>query len=142
MDEQIKKSKNSFKRKRTLFIIGMLALPILQYCIFFIYVNIGSIRMSFQRIDFSNGQTIDWTLYYYEKFFREFTQKEDFLLAFRNSFLAMVNNVVLILLSIIFGYLFYKKMPGSGVFRVIFYLPSIISIVIYTMVYRYMFEFF
>ena len=140
MNEQIKKTKNSLQRKRAIFIIGMLAIPIIQYCIFFIYVNIGSIRMSFQRIDYTNGQTINGTLYYYQKFFSEFTQKEDFILAFRNSFLAAVNNGVLILLSIIFGYLFYKKMPGSGVFRVIFYLPSIISITIYTMVYRYMFE--
>ena len=34
----------------------------------------------------------------------------------------------------------YKKLPGRGVFRIIFFIPSIVSIVIYTMVYKYMFN--
>ncbi len=129
----------SRKKKKLIFVWGMLALPLLQWLVFFVYVNINSVVMSFQSVDYESGQIV-WTLDNYRRFFAEFVQLPQMRNAIKNSLLAGVNDLVLLLISVIFAYLFYKKVPGRRAFRIIFFLPSIISVVIYTMVYKYMFN--
>ena len=48
----------TMKRKRLCFIWGMLALPLLQWLVFFVYVNLDSIAMSFQQIDYASGKVV------------------------------------------------------------------------------------
>lgn len=134
-----KERKMSRKKKRLLFIWGMLAIPLLQWFIFFVYVNIDSIIMSFQTMNYNTGK-IEWTLSNYKRFFYEWNALPQIKNAVSNSILAGLNNLVLILISLILSYFFYKKIPGRKVFRVVYFLPSIISIVVYTMVFKFMFD--
>lgn len=127
------------KQKRLLFIWGMLALPLLQWLIFFVYVNIDSILMSFQTLNYKTG-AMEWTLNNYKRFFYEWNALPQITNAVKNSLLAGLNNLVLILISLVLSYFFYKKIPGRTFFRVVYFLPSIISIVIYTMVFKFMFD--
>lgn len=129
----------SRKHKRLLFIWGMLALPLLQWLVFFVYVNIDSIIMSFQTMNYGTGK-IEWTLNNYKRFFYEWNALPQIKNAVVNSLIAGANNLVLILISLLLSYFFYKKIPGRKIFRVIYFLPSIISIVIYTMVFKFMFD--
>ena len=46
---------------------------------------------------------------------------------------------MLLPLGILFAYLLHRKMPLAGAFRVIFYLPSIVSIVVLTMLFSFVF---
>lgn len=131
--------KMSRKTKRLLFIWGMLAIPLLQWLVFFVYVNIDSVIMSFQTMNYNTGK-IEWTLNNYKRFIYEWNALPQIKNAVSNSILAGINNMVLILISLILSYFFYKKIPGRKVFRVIYFLPSIISIVIYTMVFKFMFD--
>ena len=59
--------------------------------------------------------------------------------AIKNSLLVGLNDLILITISVTMAFFFYKKLPGRGVFRIIFFIPSIVSIVVYTMVFQYMF---
>lgn len=127
------------KTKRTLFIVGMLAFPLLQWLVFFVYVNMDSIVMSFQTMNFKTG-AMEWSLNNYKRFFYEWNALPQIKNAVKNSLLAGANNIVLLLISIVLSYFFYKKMPGRNFFRVVYFLPSIISIVVYTMVYKFMFD--
>ncbi len=133
------KRKMTRKQKRLLFIWGMLALPLLQWLVFFVYVNIDSIIMSFQTMNYGTGK-IEWTLNNYKRFFYEWNALPQIKNAVVNSLIAGLNNLVLILISLLLSYFFYKKIPGRKIFRVIYFLPSIISIVIYTMVFKFMFD--
>ncbi len=133
------KKKMTRKQKKLLFVWGMLALPLLQWLIFFVYVNIDSILMSFQTMNYTTGE-IEWTLNNYKRFFYEWNALDTMKNAVWNSVLAGLNNMVLILVSLVLSYFFYKKIPGRGFFRVVYFLPSVISIVIYTMVYKFMFD--
>lgn len=133
------KKKMTRKQKKLLFVWGMLALPLLQWLIFFVYVNIDSILMSFQTMNYTTGE-IEWTLNNYKRFFYEWNALDTMKNAVWNSVLAGLNNMVLILISLVLSYFFYKKIPGRGFFRVVYFLPSVISIVIYTMVYKFMFD--
>lgn len=127
------------KTKRTLFIISMLAIPLLQWLVFFVYVNMDSIVMSFQSMNYKTG-TIEWTLNNYKRFIHEWNALPTIKNAVKNSLLAGANNLVLLLLSVVLSYFFYRKIPGRNFFRVVYFLPSIISIVVYTMVYKFMFD--
>jgi ABC-type sugar transport system permease subunit len=124
-------------KKRTMFIVGMLSIPILQFLIFFVYVNINTIFMAFQvRV----GSTVKWSTLNFERFFAELGSKPEFSYGIRNSILFGLNDLLLLTISVVFSYFFYKKVRGSSFFRVVFFLPSIISIVIFVMVYKYMFN--
>ena len=133
------KKKITRKQKKLLFVWGMLALPLLQWLIFFVYVNIDSILMSFQTMNYTTGK-IEWTLNNYKRFFYEWNALDTMKNAVWNSVLAGLNNMVLILISLVLSYFFYKKIPGRSFFRIVYFLPSVISIVIYTMVYKFMFD--
>lgn len=139
MKAEGKKKRLTRKQKRLLFVWGMLALPLLQWLVFFLYVNIDSVVMSFQTMNYKTG-AIEWTLNNYKRFIYEWNALPQIKNAVKNSMLAGANNLLLILISLILSYFFYKKIPGRNFFRVVYFLPSIISIVIYTMVFKFMFD--
>ena len=119
----------TMKRKRLCFIWGMLALPLLQWLVFFVYVNLDSIAMSFQQIDYASGKVV-WTIDNYARFGREFKLLPQMRNAIKNSVFAGLNDALLAMISVMLAYIFYKKVPGRGFFRIVFFLPSIISIVV------------
>ena len=127
------------KQRKLFFLWGMLALPLLQWLIFFVYVNIDSILMAFQELDLNTGE-VSWTFNNFKRFFYEWRALDSMKTAVKNSILAGLNDVVLILLSLLLSYFLYKKIPGRNAFRIIYFLPSVISMVIYTMVYKFMFD--
>ncbi len=128
----------SRKTRRTIFIIGMLALPILQFLIFFLYVNTNTILMSFK--DLRPHGTGTWSLRNYRTFFSDITEPlNDFGYALRNSLLFGLNDLFLLFISLVLAYFFYKKIRWAGFFRIIFFLPSVISIVIFITAYKNMF---
>ena len=141
MNMKQNKRKKKIDWRKLIFIWGMLAIPILHFLIFFVYVNIDSVLMTFRMVDYEKGAYI-WTLENYERFFRELFDPNYQTLkkAIINSALFGLNDIVLVLISLVLSYFFYKKIRGRQFFRIVFFLPSIISIVIYTMAYKFMFQ--
>lgn len=136
-----KKKRKKIDWKRTFFIVGMLAFPLIQFAIFFIYVNIDSVLMTFRGYNYGSEEYI-WTTKNYTHFFHDLTEPPYVLrTAFLNSLFFGLNDLVLVLISLVLAYFFFKKIPGRHFFRVIFFLPSIISIVVYTMAYSFMFDY-
>ncbi len=126
------------KAKRTMFIVAMLTLPLLQWLIFFVFVNINTIRMSFQ--DMRPNAEKGFSLVNYRNFFMDLRSTKKFVYAIRNSLLFGVNDLFLLFVSLVLAYFFYKKVRWSAFFRIIFFLPSIISIVIFITAYQNMFN--
>lgn len=130
------RDKKKFNRRRNFFIISMLLLPLLQFAVFYVYANISSIFLSFQT------KTGTWTTINYESFFYELFHGSGKGFEYRDaiiySFSLGLNDVLLVLISTIFAYFIYKKIPGRNFFRVAFFLPSIISITIYVLVYKFL----
>ncbi|MBR4943253.1 MAG: sugar ABC transporter permease [Clostridia bacterium] len=126
------------KTQRIIFIVGMLALPLLQWLIFFVFVNINTITMSFQ--DQRPGAAPGFSLVNYRNFFMDLRSTKKFVYAIRNSLLFGLNDFFLLFISLVLAYFFYKKIRWSSFFRIIFFLPSIISIVIFITAYQNMFN--
>ncbi|MDR1093151.1 MAG: sugar ABC transporter permease [Clostridiales bacterium] len=141
------------KFKTTAFIVLMLAWPILHFLVFWVYINGRTILLTFQKID-TYGKVTGTPMSYYwvglENYVNTF---KDFFFpdggggnvvlrrAFLNSLTAFPLNVcVLLPMAYVAAFVFFKKVKLENYFRVMFYLPSIISIVILTMLCKYMFN--
>ena len=124
-----KKPRLNKTKRELLFIFSMLLLPTAWFCIFWIYVNINSIIMAFK--EYQGGGNYVFTFANFTDIFHEFTLEDSVMReALKNTLLFFPLNLLTIFLSLLFSYLFYKKIPGHKIFRIVYYLPSIISGVI------------
>lgn len=131
----------SSKFKRNRFIILMLAFPVLHFLIFFVYINVNTILMCFQRLSFTTNEINFVGLDNFGKLFQDMANKPLLGKSIINSLLFIpVTNGILLPLSLIAAYILFKKVFLYKIYRTIFFLPSIISIVILTMVFSFMFD--
>lgn len=110
----------------------LLLLPaILHFCIFYIYINSQSFLLAVKD---DNG----FTLKYLKMFFHQLgTSGSDITVALKNTMIFFViGNFFMFPLALLFSYLLYKKLAGYKYFRIIFFLPSIISAVVMVTLYK------
>ena len=128
------------RKGRTLFIVCILAIPILNWLVFWLYVNISSIFLAFQELDPSTGME-EWTLGNFEKFWEHISGagEGNLLLSLRNTGLYFLSGLLITMpLALFISYFISKKIFGYQFFRVVFYLPCIITPVILTSLYDQM----
>lgn len=125
MSTIVKKTCFSRQRKQSLrFALLIVALPMLQFIIFWGYVNFDSILMAFK--DVNN----EWSLWNFKHFYEDY-QKGLISTAMKNSLIHLaVSQFIALPLVVLLAYFLYKKCFGASVFRVLFFLPSLISAII------------
>lgn len=114
-----KKKKKSWNE--TLFILCCISIPIIHWLIFYVYANASSFLMAFTdsqgNLSFAN----------FTRFYKEMTSPNTTLrLAFRNTFLTFGIQLAAFPFKVLVSYFIYKKVPGYGIYRVLFFLPSIL----------------
>ena len=134
------KKKLSKKSRDYIFVVIMLAYPVLQFLITWLFVNINSLMHAFQ------GYNIRTNEYFWVGFDNFVTIiKSVFNSSLNTTGVSWLNNTSVIIfnslgfaiitifislpLSLIFSYFLSKKMPLSNVFSAIFFLPNIIPVV-------------
>lgn len=140
--------KNGFlnkRRKDLVFCILMILIPAIQFCIFYIGVNFNSVLMAFQSYKinpetglgayvfnhFANFKTI-WLNLKYEG---------SLLGIIGNSFVMFFCNMLIgTTLALFFSLYIYKKMPAYGVFKVLLFMPSVLSSIVTVTMFRYFAE--
>lgn len=126
----VTKRKKPVNIKRALFIVGGLAIPFINWFVFYVYPNIASILMAFT--DSHGAVSADNFI----RFFNEFQQPTSQIrLAFKNTFITFGILFVTFPLKVLVSYFIYKKVPFAGFYRVVFFLPSIIFSVAIAMVF-------
>lgn len=129
-----KKSQTSqFKKKQTLFVWGMIALPLLQWIICWLIVNLSSIKLAF-----TDARTNELTFRNFELFWEYLTSPYgEIKIALSNTLKYFSANLLIINpIACIVAYFLYKQIAGYKMFRVIFYLPAIVSSVAMVEAYR------
>lgn len=122
--------KKKRKFNEVIFIICCISVPIIQWLIFYVYPNFSTIFMAFR-----DSQGV-WSLDNFTRFFKELKlPTSDIRLAFRNTFLTFGILFVAYPFKVMVSYFIYKKVPGSGFYRIVFFLPSILFSVCTTMVF-------
>lgn len=137
-----KTNKKKHDYGRTVFMILMMLVPAVHFAFFWIYVNIDTISLSFQSLDYMTGDYVPAGMRNYVYLWQELTKEGSALpTAIKNSFtLFLWNDFIIVPISILCAFVLSKKMPFGSGFKVIFFLPSIISVVVLTTIFQFMFD--
>ena len=134
-----KKGKIGLK-KDLVFYCLMLIWPVTQFCVFYIGVNFNSFFLAFRNITMdieTRSYVYTWSLDGIKKAW-ETVMSPEIIQATKMSVLAWILGTLIGLpLGLLFSHYIAKKMPASGFFRVILFLPSIISAIVVATLYMY-----
>ena len=127
IDSKYGRRKGKVKKKELLFIWGMLALPLVQWLIFWLGVNLDFIKLAFL-----DARTDAFTFSNFVTFWGELTSPYGSIKVALVNTLKYFATTMLIInpLSLVIAYFLYKKIRGYKIFRIVFYLPAIISSVV------------
>lgn len=134
---KIRKKVLSRQTKRNLFFISCAALPLVQFLIFYVYVNFESISMAFTHYSVKSaiggGYIKTFTL---ENFSLAWEYIVDRPYLIENSMkLFFVRILISLPLALLFSNYIYKRWFGSGFFKTILFLPQLISTLVYGIIF-------
>ena len=124
------KRKKPINKTRVAFILFSVLLPWISWLVFWVYINYSSVLMAFQDMEGN------FTLRHFTRLWNELQlPSSDIRVAIKNTMITFVIGFAAMPFRVLVSYFLYKKVPGHGVFRVLFFLPSIIFGVAISMVY-------
>lgn len=138
------KKKGSFSKQKTndlIFYICMVALPTLQFCVFWIGTNLETILLAFQKYDRIKNEYFFVGFSNFKKVYDRMVNSTDITGSLVNGLIQQgLSYLIVWPLSILFSFYIYKKRRGSAVFRTILFVPSIIGGVSLVVIYTYLCE--
>ena len=134
-----KKGMSSTKRSAVIFAGVMLAFPVLYTLVFYFGVNIKSWMNAFQIT--SRGKSV-WSLVNFKLFLTDLASPVgEARVMFVNTFTILLwSNFIQLPLCVLCSYVFFRKIKGALFFRVMFYMPSVISMVSLTLIFYYLID--
>lgn len=128
-EKKMQSNYNKKKIREILFMLSLLIYPAINFAIFTVYLSFDSIFMAFQSIDKFTFE-VSWVgfdnfVYLIKQFTGEGTE---YALALRNNLIKYAVGILISYpLNFACGFWAYKKCRGSGVYRTVTMLPSILS---------------
>jgi len=127
MEQKVDSKKNFWDLKRTghIFTAVMVFLPLMDFIVFYCIVNAGSIFAAF--FDNLDGSfTLDHIKAVIQSF-GDTTSGDSLFVCLKNTMIYFGASFVTIPISIVLTYFLYKRVLGHNFFRIVFFLPGIIS---------------
>lgn len=138
-NRQGKKVRNR-NRNEIIFLICILALPISKFIIFYIGVNINSILLAFQSYT-PTGETVFAGFDNFKEVFFVLSGAGELRYGLKNSLLLYgMGTLISLPLSLLFSFYIYKRCFMAGFFKIILFLPSIISSLVSVLIFQYFVE--
>ena len=133
------KGLDSKKKSRLIFYICGVAWPVIEFIVFYVFVNFNSILLSFRNFDIQSGYSFAG-IDNFKRVFSEIATQPFLKTAFKNTFLIFGISIVSMFATLIMSYYLYKKYLFSGIFKVMLFLPSIIPGIALVICYKYFVE--
>lgn len=131
-----KKKKGSWKN--ALFFWCLIGPALLQFAVMYVFVNFNSLLMAVRAYDIDSNTWSFIGFKNFEALFYDFSHLPELRDGLQNSFIAWGVSIAITLpLGLLFAYYIAKKFFGAGVFRVILFLPQIISANILVIIFKY-----
>lgn len=132
---------SKMKRNKRLWFWLLVAYPLLQFMVFYVFVNINSILLAFKSFDQDTATFYFSGFNNFQKFITDITKDPMMITAMKNSIkLYLATLFIGLPLNLLFSYFLYKKIPFANSFRVILFLPQILSALIVSLMFRYFVE--
>ncbi len=128
---------SSRKTANYLFVFSVLAIPLIKFCVFWLYVNLDGLILAFQNE--AEGQ-VYWTLENFKTIIESFisSNASGIFEAWQTTVYFQIYGIVLFPVGIFYMYFIFKKIRCYNFFRLMFYLPTIISSVVITSIFKYL----
>ena len=127
------------KRNKMLFYILGMALPVAQFLVFYIGVNVNSLLLAFRS--YSNTGGYAWVGFQnFIDFFHNWSEYSYYGYSLRNSLILLCATMLTTFIALIFSYFITKKFVGAGFFRTILFLPNICSVIVMVTMFNYFVE--
>lgn len=130
-----KTEKRKMTLSRKLFLLSFVSIQIAHFLLFYVYVHLNSFLMGFQKI-LPSGETVFTFEHFVLLFDRLFDPASELRLAFKNTFLTFLIQFCMYPVGIMVSYFLYKKIKFSNLFRCLFFLPSVVSGVVFAFFYK------
>lgn len=132
---------NAKKYGDLIFYCLMAALPLLQFCIFYVGVNINSILLAFKDYEYGTG-VYQWVGFQHlGKVFKDFVTDGVLIKSITNSLLVYVFNFIFgVGLALLFSFYIYKRYLCHNLFKVLLFMPSILSAIVMVVLFSYFVE--
>ena len=141
VSEKTGKIKLIDNKRKALFSLLLLAVPILHFLVFYLYINLNSFSLAFKKYRIIDGVGLTSSFAKFENF------KDAFNLIFSTSGLNRIKNSLILEsvnlflvtpLTLIFAFYIYKKSFMGGFFKVMLFMPYILSEIIMATIYKYL----
>ena len=127
-----KKIKSIEKLKMNIFCYALLIVPIINWAILWLGVNVQALMLPFQ--DENTGKL---TFKYFEIIIESFKSGGTLMIALKNTLIYFVSGLITgFVLSLFCSYFLYKKIKGYRFFTVILMIPAIVSSVVLISIYK------
>ena len=124
------------EKKRFVFAYALVAIPLLQLIVFWLYVNFDSIALAFRDAEgaftFKNFRDVWYGFTVEDRY--GFNIGE---MLGRTVFLWFVANGPVFVISLATTYVLFRKVTGHYVFRIIFLIPSLVGSVVWCALFKY-----
>lgn len=134
----VEKRKKSIITGEKVFLFVMLIFPIVQFAVFYFGVNFNSILLSMQKQE--EGKLVFAGFENYIKVFEDMFVNGTLAVQIKNSAIMYLVGIITLPLHIFVAYCVWKKLPFSSVFKVILFLPNVISSIVFVSVAKYLIE--
>lgn len=123
--------------KQKLFYWSILVLPLIQFMVLYIGSALNTILLSFQDYDVLQNKYSIVGFKVYKQFFYDLVNIHYLRIAFKNSAILFGVRIFTYFVSLMSSYYMYKKMPFSGLAKVVFILPSMVGSLIMVIIFKY-----
>ena len=131
-------------KKDLIFYVIMMAYPVAYFLFFYVAINFNSLALAFKKYDIdvvTNKQYAVWAgLDNFKTIFHEYTSSTLLKNALTNSLVVYLYSLITIPLGLLFSFYIAKKAKGHEFFKVMLFLPSILSALILVIMYKYICE--
>lgn len=128
-------NKSGLRRKELMFYAIFMLFPIIQFLIFYVYVNANSFVMAFRKYESTESSYVWVGLTNIKEVLLEIKGGAMLRSSITNSLLVYGLDLCMLPLQVFLPYYIYKKMPGAGFFKVMLFLPSVLSTMVLGLLY-------
>lgn len=140
---EVLSKKQNFTRgkvKDLIFYCAWLFIPLAQFCVFYIAVNFNTIALSFQQYGMTEQGIPGYSFAGFDTYaevFKDLFTNYKYTRPLVNSLKAwLVSACVFTPLTFIFAYYIFKGFAGNHFFKVVLFLPSVISAMVFSFIFR------
>lgn len=124
MKDKLLKNYTRIERRKFPYIALFLALPLINFALFYVYVNFDSFRLAFSH-DITRAFTLDNFETVFTRFFDDAGYLRERIL--RSLTIWLLSTCITFPISILYSYAIFKKIPLANTFKVIFMIPSLLG---------------